>query len=495
MSTNNRIRVMIALCVVGSIGWANLRDHADADEPRDANPLKAPASTPAERYLMLANGKIIKGIISEDQQEFFVRQRIGVMHFPKQQVAGAFDTIQDAYKYQVEQLPDRDCEERMKLARWCLNVKLHAEAREQLQKVLELNSKHPQARAMFVTMEQAAAMAAERRRDPEVRQTAAEESVDNNPSALDSAVIQKAQRRLNIMGMPVIFDLPTPLAIKRTQEFISFVNPLLQAYCVKCHDGNYQGAFQLVPTKSRSGQSHDALRVNLDATLRLIDQENLAKSELLTATLRPHGNGSRKRPIFPGSNDRAYQILSTWVQSLRNPQDMREAARSQPGRTQPDTGETFAVGRGRIANANQDDDLSSLSNAGRAPVADVPPSGRIPRPTPFAPGAGMKPEGPAQGAPDDFPLPFVITGKKPNIASPKTAVDPRSDSRRTADKTSSPRPGQVDPGKPGPVTDSDTVGDPSKPADAAGASKKKTKAVKIDPALLERALQLRNGGR
>ncbi len=221
MSTNNRIRVMIGLCVLGSFGWATVRDHADADEPRDANAPAAAASTPSERYLMLANGQIIKGVVSETDKEFLVRQRIGVMHFSKQQVAGAFDTIRDAYEYQVQQLPDRDSEERMKLARWCLNVKLHAEAQEQLQKVLELNSKHPQARAMLFTMEQAAAMAADRRRDPEVRQTGAEETADTNPSALDSAVIQKAQRRLNITGMPVIFDLPTPLAIKRTHEFIT----------------------------------------------------------------------------------------------------------------------------------------------------------------------------------------------------------------------------------------------------------------------------------
>ena len=81
MATNNRIRVMIGLCVLGSIGWATVRDHADADEPRDANAVKASASTPAERYLMLANGKIIKGIVTEDEKEFFVRQRIGVDAF------------------------------------------------------------------------------------------------------------------------------------------------------------------------------------------------------------------------------------------------------------------------------------------------------------------------------------------------------------------------------------------------------------------------------
>ena len=269
MSTNNRIRVMIGLAVLGSFGWVTVHDRADADEPRDANPPSAVVASPTERYVMLTNGRIIIGTVSEDSKEILVGQRFGVMRFPKKRVAGAFDSLRAAYEFQVQQLPDRDCEERMKLARWCLNVKLHAEAKEQLQKVLELSAKHPQALAMLFTMEQAAAVAAQRQHDPEVKQTGADEIAESHPGALDSAVIQKAQRRLNIMGMPVIFDLPTPLAIKRTQEFINFVHPLLQAYCVKCHDGNYQGEFQLVPTKNRVDRTQDALRVNLDATLRL----------------------------------------------------------------------------------------------------------------------------------------------------------------------------------------------------------------------------------
>ncbi len=228
------------------------------------------------------------------------------------------------------------------------------------------------------------------------------------------------------------------------------------------------------------------MRVNLDATLRLVDQENLAKSELLTATLRPHGNGPRKRPIFPGSNDRAYQVLSTWVQSLRSPKDLREAARTQPGRSQRDDVETFAAGRGRIGNDDPEDGPSSPSSGGREHVADGPTAARIPRPTPFASGPAMKPEGAIPGAPDDFPLPFVITGKKPNLASPNAAARPGSNASRTGDSASPPTGGTV--GKmPGSLADADNkTGDQAKPGDPA-TPKKKAKPVKLDPAVLERA--------
>jgi hypothetical protein len=498
MSTNNRIRVLIGLSVLGSFGWVPVLDHADAEEPRDANPSPAVASSPPERYVLLTNGQIIKGTISENEKEFLVGQRFGVMRFPKKRVAGAFDSLRAAYEYQVQQLPDRDCEERMNLARWCLNNKLLPEAKEQLEQVLELSSKHPQALAMLFTMEQAAAIAAQRQRDPEVKQTGAEGTTNgNNPGVLDSAVIEKAQRRLNIMGVPVIFDLPKPLAIKRTQEFISLVHPLLQAYCVRCHDGNYQGEFQLVPIKNRADRTQDAaLRVNLDATLRIIDQANPSKSELLTASLRPHGIGPRKRAIFPGSNDKAYQILSAWTQSLRNPNDIKEAARLQSGRTGPENGEAFATGRARIGNDNPDSDLPALSSGGgRPPLAARPAASRIPPPSPFVPRGSVSPEVPNQGAPDDFPLPFVLTGQKPNFPDPKAASSPTTKSAVENNAASPAVPAVTGTPKSGsPAAAGETNGQ-AKSGDPAAKPKTTRKPVTIDPAILERALQNRNGAR
>ena len=142
---------------------------------------------------------------------------------------------------------------------------------------------------------------------------------DGRPEALDSAVLRNAQRGLGIDDMPVIFDLPMPLAIKRTEEFTRWVHPVLQVYCAKCHDAQHPGDFQLVPVKSRSDRSSNALRANLDATLRLVDPKNLSHSVLLSSTLRPHGNGAKPRPIFPGSNDKAYRVLAQWVNHLSAP--------------------------------------------------------------------------------------------------------------------------------------------------------------------------------
>ena len=201
------------------------------------------------------------------------------MHFPKKRVEGSFDSLRQAYEYRLAQLPDRDSDEGMKLALWCLNLKLSAEARDAAHRDSrakpQSSAKPGRGCSRSTRRRPGLPIASQTRmfgdRRPGVRRTEGEPMSDQKPEALDSAVLRNAQRALGIRDLPVIFDLPLPLAIKRTEEFSRFVHPLLQAYCAKCHDAQHQGQFQLVPIKSRADRSSNALRANLDATLRLID--------------------------------------------------------------------------------------------------------------------------------------------------------------------------------------------------------------------------------
>ena len=83
MVTYNRFRVMIALSVATSFSWITMRNSALADEPRDSTVPPAATSTPTERYLLLTNAHVIKGIISERATDYQVVQRVGAMSFPK----------------------------------------------------------------------------------------------------------------------------------------------------------------------------------------------------------------------------------------------------------------------------------------------------------------------------------------------------------------------------------------------------------------------------
>ena len=101
----NRIRVMIGTLRAGLIfGWVTVHDYALADEPRDANPPSAAISSPPERYLMLINGQIIKGTVSEEGKDFVVGQRFGPRcGSQKARLRGHFDSMRvKPYQFQVQ---------------------------------------------------------------------------------------------------------------------------------------------------------------------------------------------------------------------------------------------------------------------------------------------------------------------------------------------------------------------------------------------------------
>ncbi len=448
-----------------------------ADEPRSSQTPSQAAPLPADQHLMLTNGQILKGIVQEEENTISVTQRAGVMRFPKSKVEGVFGSLREAYEYRLTQLPERDPDERMKLALWCLNLELKAEARLQLSQILKENPSNPQAKAMLISLDQAAQRLAMRQRDPEVRRTKAERPMDpDRPRALDSGVIRDAQSALGIPNTPIIFDLPRPMAIRRTEEFVRFVHPLLQAYCSKCHNEGYQGNFQLIPVKTRADRTTDAIRANLDATLRLVDPANPARSELLSSTLRAHGTGAGKRPIFPGSNDRAYQVLATWVNHLAAQKTAPESTATEPGEGEP--ADDFAAGRPRIGRPN-----------GRRPAPGSSPDPSVlmkPRPLPVTPGVAETPDDGQADEDEQFPLPFAITGKKP-----KLPAEPGTDRGEPKAKAAIPPPSPkiLDP-KVNPTSNESASATAKAPGKAA---EPKTKAkIKIDPAVLERALQLRN---
>jgi hypothetical protein len=500
MVTYNPVRVLIAWTVAASFGWMIVRDCSYADEPSNSAICPAP-STPPERYLLLTNGQLIKGVISEREIDYEVAQRVGAMRFSKPRVEGAFDSIDDAYRYRVEQLPERDTEERMKLALWCLNLNLKAQAKEQFLRVVELNPQHTEAKRRLFSMQQAAEVASQRQRDPAVQQTAVETPRENLPGALDAAVIQNARRGLGISGLPVIFDLPAPLAVNRANEYFRSVHPLLQLYCARCHDGNYDGEFQLVPIKSRADRSPDALRANLDATLRLIDRDSLDKSALLSSTLRPHHGGPRSRPIFTGSNDKTYQILATWVLSLRNTKNGNEQVRQDLVHPATVNAEPFASNRRAITSDSSQPALGE-PRGGIAPlplIGNQPTPNVIPPPLRYRGNVDLSDRNGNSLDPREleFPLPPVISGFKTPL--PAGASAPKIEARNTSQPAV----------KTDPSMTTDTRADSNKSANPeaaaksasvakatgeAGATKKKSKPVTIDPTLLERALLNRNNG-
>src|SRR4051812_12508860 len=123
-----------------------------AGGPETPAPAGAPSEAPPQSVLLLTNGHILEGQLSQDDAGYVLRKKLGTIRFPKRNVEGVFRSLDEAYQYKRGRIAEGDADEHLKLAQWCLAMKLEARAREQLQAVLALSPGRSEARAMLASL-------------------------------------------------------------------------------------------------------------------------------------------------------------------------------------------------------------------------------------------------------------------------------------------------------------------------------------------------------
>jgi hypothetical protein len=466
MSPKNTL-LATGLTALGLVGFA---PPEVANPPGSALPGLPASEAPSPPYtvLLLSDGRLQEGTITEDSTNYVVHTPFGTIPVPKRLVEKAFRSIDEAYQYKAASVPQRDPDERMKLVRWCLTKNLTTRAKEQLQILVTVSPSYREARTMLDRMEKDEAHATIPRLDPAVKQAGVD--VVERPEKIDPGLLLRAQHDLGIKNLPQIPGLPPTVAVKRAQTFNQYVNPVLQKRCAHCHNEGYPGSFQLIEIKPGRVRNPEVLRANLDATLRLIDTQNPDQSNLLSSALVPHGPGTNKKPIFRGANDPEYQVLSAWVNSLRPPKAPGEVASSR-FETRPDGVETFAADRGTPPPLPF---TPTPPLTGTRPDLPEPVNPVIPKPPGrIIPGSDSSAQ--PYAPPDaDFPAPYMVGGPKPRI-------DPAPSAIPMPNRPTAPPPATL------PEVD-DTDNEPPLP-------RKPTKPVTLDPTLLQRALMQRNAPR
>ncbi|GIW86285.1 MAG: hypothetical protein KatS3mg108_0609 [Isosphaeraceae bacterium] len=397
--------------------------------------------------LLLNSGDVLQGMIREDDSGYFIRLKIGVKHVARRNVAGVFHSLEQAYRHQLARVPRNDPDERMKLALWCLEQKLTEQARQELETVLALNPENRRAKAMLFHLQARRAEAV----DPQVTRTGATTEPEAPPGApreLSSTTLDRlreAHRQQPTAEPPDIFNLPAPLAVRRYEEFLRFVHPELQNHCARCHDAElHTGAFRLYRTRTRRDLSNDLIgRANLEATLQLVEPNDLARSKLLSAAALTHPPDGR--PVLGGPKHPSYRVLANWVASLKDPASGTPNQPAAPARYEPVPSgfeppptEGFAVGRtpeaARAQPAGPSRPPTPVESLAGAPVAGTPrvvsggmvqgsvsspavpadahfpEPGLLPRPVAPAP-SGAIPPAKLPAAPPPQPDPGVGSGK------------------------------------------------------------------------------------
>lgn len=357
-----------------TLGVAEAAAQPQSVDPPSSSPRETPTEASPPVVLLLHDGRILEGELSEDGNQWVLRQKAGTLRLARKQVEGVFDSIVAIYRHKLERVAEDDPDEHRKLANWCLSYKLTAEARTELEHVLALNPNDRQAKAQLFNLKasetrqaQAAADAEASRRDEGLVRTAAQKTGDG--IGLD--------RRAVTAGPPTIFDLPPALAVKRYQEFALAVHPELQKRCVGCHNERSTLPFQLVKASTSRDQMNELiLRTNLEATLVLVDRDDPARSPLLVASVLPHKGLNQS--ILGGTNHPTYRAFAQWVAGVSTPHPQFEASPLSSGLVQPGA----SAGSGAVVPTAGG---GFASQRGTAPAAEAP----MPTLTPTPPSTGV----------------------------------------------------------------------------------------------------------
>ncbi len=302
------------LVALGLLGAPAIAGAQDAAPPLPAmSPAPAPPNAPAFAVLVLSNGRMLDGKVTESASGdvYEIHMTGGVIPIPKRDVAHRYGSYDELYRDKAARLPANDPDERMKLAKWCLEQKMQGAAKEQLQALLAINPSDLRAQRMIASIDANAARAA---------------ALDDNVRVAGAEVVEPAPRGAmpvprprssagRGVERPVIFSLPPDVAMRRFAEFAWEVHPILQAACASCHNDAYAGEYRLITGKSRRDWTADVVRANLDATLHFVRADDPAHSDLVAYASNAHG--PNPRPVFHGANDRREQRLVAWLRLLK----------------------------------------------------------------------------------------------------------------------------------------------------------------------------------
>ena len=164
--------------------------------------------------LSLYDGKVYQGKVQVDEAGYSVVQNGACSVFASSSWKGR-SARSGRFTGSRRNASPRDPDERLKLARWCLSHKLNAEAKAQLLAVLELSPGNVEIKNMVANIDNAAARTA--LHDEALVRTRLAPASDGRPGELDPAIYgpERASLAAAATGLPTIFDLPTPQAVKR----------------------------------------------------------------------------------------------------------------------------------------------------------------------------------------------------------------------------------------------------------------------------------------
>ena len=291
-----------------------------------ASTLADQPSTGEQRYLLLRNGNVLKGLVRSEKDRVSVTvDGNSTLHIEPKQIAFVGPTLESLYQHQRSAVRQWGTGEHWQLAHWCIQQGLLDHAIEHYQALEGSASDSPRFKQLEYSLREAL-MAEET-----VKQAISKQSTIQPPAALasnrqaePSPVTQASAETPRIRSVPHEANRESsetwskheiPGYIRKT--FQNSILPVLVSRCGQsgCHGMLGKSEFHIY--QPLGDQSATTLAQDLDEVLRYVDRAHMNESPLLAYATKAHGI-QRNPSLNPARADERALVerISFWVKSL-----------------------------------------------------------------------------------------------------------------------------------------------------------------------------------
>ncbi|TXT31635.1 MAG: hypothetical protein FD138_2156 [Planctomycetota bacterium] len=259
-------------------------------------PMLRAQDAPAERLLLLQNGKIVKGVIRKIATGYTVAVTGGQLVLPFDEVRLEGGDLEELYRQLRDTLPDHTAAAHIELARWCIANSLPDQARKELRQALKQEPDSTVAKNMLDRIN------------------------DQLLTTKDVPAVAQRNGQFSMLGHAkpgIPLDTLGGLPREAASEFVSKVQPLLVNRCATagCHGPGSGNSFELVRAKLGKSSPKAYSERNLAAVLERVDRERPPSSPLL-AKLRGETKAFGARQSHGGLSIEQQRTLQVWIESI-----------------------------------------------------------------------------------------------------------------------------------------------------------------------------------
>lgn len=268
----------------------------DAPSKPTRNSATPNTNASAERFLLLQNGKVVKGVIRQSASGYVVNVPGGQLVLPFEQVRLEATDLEDAYRQQRDTLPDHTAAAHIELARWCVANGLPDQARKELREALRRESDSTVAKNMLQRIN------------------------DQLLATKDVPAVVQRNGQFSFLGDTKPGIAPETLGglpRETAADYMSKVQPLLVNRCATagCHGPGSGNTFELQRAKIGKAPPKSYSERNLAAVIERLDLERPLSSPLLVK-LRGETKSFGARQSHGGLSQEHLQTLRAWIESI-----------------------------------------------------------------------------------------------------------------------------------------------------------------------------------